>query len=234
MTTDNRKEDRSNFPEWPVPNPGSLPDFAETGPVPSSPEDFPELAQLIGRLVDEQLTDADHLRLVELLHSDLSARAYYLDYINLHSQLQRNTAPQGLVACGLAEEAESGVMASEPPAPVASTRRSAPSPRRFLPLFWTCPPRLTFRRSRFILLSAVFCFPTRCRPCFWAPRCWPAGCGGFTTINRTEGLPKAGLLPRVYKSPWLPANARRRWAGSRDWSTASGRSGRPSAFGSRH
>jgi hypothetical protein len=59
--------------------------------VPFSPV---ELSQLIGQLVDGQLTDAGRARLVELLRNDPAARGYYLDYMDVHSRLERKHEPQ--------------------------------------------------------------------------------------------------------------------------------------------
>ena len=53
-----------------------------------SPTPLPELAQLLGELADEQLSDAGQARLLELLRDDPAARTYYLDYMDLHARLQ--------------------------------------------------------------------------------------------------------------------------------------------------
>jgi hypothetical protein len=50
--------------------------------------DCNELTQLIGDLVDGQLTDDCRDRLLQLLRNDPSARNYYLDYMELHARLQ--------------------------------------------------------------------------------------------------------------------------------------------------
>jgi hypothetical protein len=50
-------------------------------------KEFRELRQLLGELVDGQLTDVGSARLVELLGNDPAARSYYLDYMEIHAQL---------------------------------------------------------------------------------------------------------------------------------------------------
>ncbi len=49
--------------------------------------DFAELSQLIGHLADDDLGEADHARLVDILRSDAAARAYYLDTMEIHARL---------------------------------------------------------------------------------------------------------------------------------------------------
>jgi hypothetical protein len=85
MTDQKRKGDSPHLPERPE---GC---FAQMGTVPFS---LVELSQLIGQLVDEQLTDAGRARLNELLRSESAARAYYLDYIDVHSRLERRHESQ--------------------------------------------------------------------------------------------------------------------------------------------
>ena len=99
-----RKGDRSNLPERPE---GC---YAQIGPVPFS---LVELGQLIGDLVNEQLTDAGRERLIELLRSGPAARGYYLDYMALHSRLQRKHEPQGLGAEAREVESEEWRVRSE-------------------------------------------------------------------------------------------------------------------------
>ena len=54
----------------------------------NSSDGTPELARLIGQLVDEAATDSSRARLAELLRNDQAARAYYLDFVDLHVHLQ--------------------------------------------------------------------------------------------------------------------------------------------------
>ena len=54
------------------------------------PSNFCELSQLLGQLVDDQLADVGCARLAELLRDDAAARAYYLDYMQVHAQLVWN------------------------------------------------------------------------------------------------------------------------------------------------
>ena len=50
--------------------------------------DFADLSQLLGVLVDGQLTDASRSQLLELLRDNPTAREYYLDYMEVHARLQ--------------------------------------------------------------------------------------------------------------------------------------------------
>ena len=57
--------------------------------APNGPEGlFAELALLLGRLADEQLSSTDQQRLLQLLKENPAAREYYLDYMELHARLQ--------------------------------------------------------------------------------------------------------------------------------------------------
>lgn len=49
--------------------------------------EFRELSQLLGQLVDNDLTDAARVRLLELLRGNPAARGYYLDYMDIHARL---------------------------------------------------------------------------------------------------------------------------------------------------
>jgi hypothetical protein len=68
---------------------GDSPIFAETkiGTVPSDGTVPSELSELLGLLVDEQLTDAGRVRLAELLRDDKAARDFYLDSMQIHARL---------------------------------------------------------------------------------------------------------------------------------------------------
>jgi hypothetical protein len=55
----------------------------------------PDLIELVGRLADDQLDGEARTRLLQLLREDPSARAYYLDYMELHAQLYwKHSGPQ--------------------------------------------------------------------------------------------------------------------------------------------
>ncbi len=56
---------------------------------------FPELARLLGELTDGCLNAVDRARLLDLLRNDPTARACYLDYIDLHVALYREYALAG-------------------------------------------------------------------------------------------------------------------------------------------
>ena len=65
------------------------------------PNDCNELTQLVGELVDDQLTDARRDRFLQLLRNNPSARNYYLDYMELHARLQWRYT--GVVECEIAD-----------------------------------------------------------------------------------------------------------------------------------
>ncbi|MBN1395759.1 MAG: hypothetical protein JW959_12120, partial [Pirellulales bacterium] len=47
-----------------------------------------ELLQLLGRLADGQLSGRDHDKLLEILRENGDARAFYLDYMEVHALLE--------------------------------------------------------------------------------------------------------------------------------------------------
>jgi hypothetical protein len=53
----------------------------------TAPRDFRELQQLLGELVDDQLSLSGSTRLAELLRNDPAARQYYLAYMEIHARL---------------------------------------------------------------------------------------------------------------------------------------------------
>ena len=67
--------------------------------------DDSELVRLIGQLADNVLTDGGRVRLADLLRNDPAARAYYLDYIDLHVGLKWEHA--------LADQADSAGAAAD-------------------------------------------------------------------------------------------------------------------------
>ncbi|MEN6450042.1 MAG: NPCBM/NEW2 domain-containing protein [Thermoguttaceae bacterium] len=94
--------------------------------MPESPKTISELTQLLGELADEQLDDAGLARLLELLADDPAARTYYLDFMNLHAQLQWKQANgDNVVVEQERQSADLDVQAEEPLA-ASSASPSAP------------------------------------------------------------------------------------------------------------
>jgi len=58
-------------------------------------EPSPELANLLGLLVDDQISIEDNYRLVEIISADSGARAFYRDYINTHALMVWQVRPVG-------------------------------------------------------------------------------------------------------------------------------------------
>lgn len=84
-----------------------------TIPSSSTPNNNVELAQLVGALVDEQLTDAGYERLLALLRDDPAACDYYLDYMELHARLEWRNAQND--ECGEGNVDECRMMNDELP-----------------------------------------------------------------------------------------------------------------------